>query len=183
MDPLVLAVAASDRYSLNWVGESWANIAARPPSACGGHVWSRRIRLAGTASTAGEPIDRERVAKVTLKKLACRRSPVTAREGLLASTTGRAMARLGWPMRKRRTRVRALGPLQHLKLPQQRSLRSLPCSRSPRRCSSTCPSCASCACGRAAGAPVADIDEWLAALNACAHHDARAPHRCAGGRH
>ena len=60
------AVPASDRYSLNWVGESWANIAARPPSACDGHVWSRRIRLAGTASTAGGPIDRERVAKVTL---------------------------------------------------------------------------------------------------------------------
>jgi hypothetical protein len=40
------AVPASDRYILNWVGESWANIAARPPSACDGHVWSRRIRLA-----------------------------------------------------------------------------------------------------------------------------------------
>jgi hypothetical protein len=47
-----------------------------------------------------------------------RRRPVTAREALLA-TTGSAMDGLGWPMTKRRMRVRTIGPLQHLTLERE----------------------------------------------------------------
>ncbi len=70
------------------------------------------------ASNVESPMKGGRVSEVT-KNLACARwSPVTAREGVLA-TPGSAMAGLGWPMKKRRTRVRTIGPLQHLTLERE----------------------------------------------------------------
>jgi hypothetical protein len=108
----------------------WAARPGGPPREYGevvrmGHTDARlrrRVDHQGTARVDSECAHRSRTGHksrpIMLKKLACGRSPVTARVGLLA-TTGSAMDGLGWPMAKRRTRVRTIGPLQHFTLERE----------------------------------------------------------------